>query len=198
MPDRAGSEASAATDRSGLRVLIADESDGTLAPVVAGLGHVVIAQTIDTGSAARLTAREQPDVALVSLGPKGEHALEMIREIVRERACPVVAVTSVDDAESTVAAAACGVFAVVDRHDPDGWQAAIECVLQRFADIHQLRAAFDRRAVIERANGILMERHGVAADAAFAMLRSKARDANLKVVDVASAVVTGAILLPTG
>jgi len=50
--------------------------------------------------------------------------------------------------------------------------------------------------VIERAKGILMERHGVDDKAAFALLRDHARSGNRRVVDVATAVVGGHALLP--
>jgi response regulator NasT len=50
--------------------------------------------------------------------------------------------------------------------------------------------------VIERASGILMERHGVTSSASFAMLRDHARGRNDRLVDVATAVVDGHGLLP--
>ena len=43
--------------------------------------------------------------------------------------------------------------------------------LSRFGEYHNLEAAFERRAVIKRAKGILMERHGANDKAAFEMLR---------------------------
>ena len=50
-------------------------------------------------------------------------------------------------------------------------QSAIDVTLQRFAEYHSLQGAFGRRAVIEQAKGILMARHEIHADKAFAMLR---------------------------
>ena len=68
--------------------------------------------------------------------------------------------------------------------------------MRRFAEYHDLEGAFGRRAVTERAKGILMERHSIDEATAFAMLRDHARAANRKLVDVASAVVDGHLLLP--
>jgi hypothetical protein len=51
----------------------------------------VIAREIHVMQVAEVTARERPDVALVGLGSSTEHALELIGEIVREAACPVIA-----------------------------------------------------------------------------------------------------------
>ena len=58
------------------------------------------------------------------------------------------------------------------------------------------RAAGSADAGIERAKGILMERHSVDDSAAFDMLRDRSRAANRKLVDIASAVVDGHPLLP--
>jgi AmiR/NasT family two-component response regulator len=69
-------------------------------------------------------------------------------------------------------------------------------VLRRFAEYHDVEGAFGRRAITERAKGILMERHSIEERAAFELLRNDARSTNRKLVDVASAVVDGHRLLP--
>jgi AmiR/NasT family two-component response regulator len=69
-------------------------------------------------------------------------------------------------------------------------------VLRRFSEYNDLEGAFGRRAITERAKGILMERHSVDEPAAFEMLREHARTTNRKLVDVAAAVVDGHRLLP--
>ena len=92
-----------------------------------------------------------------------------------------------------------GIFAyITDGEDDDAheWQSSIDIVLRRFTEYHDLQGAFGRRAVTERAKGILMERHSVDEDAAFDLLRAHARTTNRKLVDVASAVVDGHALLP--
>ena len=76
------------------------------------------------------------------------------------------------------------------------WQSSIDIVLRRFAEYQDLEGAFGRRAVTERAKGILMERHSVDEAAAFEMLREHSRSTNRKLVDIASAVVDGHALLP--
>jgi hypothetical protein len=69
-------------------------------------------------------------------------------------------------------------------------------VLRRFAEYHDLEGAFARRADIERAKGILMERHSIGEEGAFTMLRDRARRTRRKLADVADAVVTGHPMLP--
>ena len=50
-------------------------------------------------------------------------------------------------------------FAHINDGDVEDWQSSIDIVLRRFAEFHDLEGAFGRRALIERAKGILMERH---------------------------------------
>ena len=69
-------------------------------------------------------------------------------------------------------------------------------MLRRFAEYHDLEGAFGRRALTERAKGILMERHSIDDARAFEMLREQLAPGNRKLVDVAAAVVDSHRLLP--
>ena len=108
----------------------------------------------------------------------------------------MIALLETDDHVFVNQAAKRGIFAYITQHDPDQLQSSIEIVLRRFAEFQNLEGAFGRRAVIERAKGILMERHSVDDDHAFELLRTHARSTNRKLTDIASAVVDGHRLLP--
>jgi AmiR/NasT family two-component response regulator len=182
-----------------LRVLIANERKDRLAlvaPIVAALGHEVIAREIEVEDVGPVTARERPDVALVGLGESSDHALSLIEKIVHEAACPVIVLIHAADSAFVKEASKRGVFAYITDADARDWQSSIDIVLRRFAEYHDLEGAFGRRALTERAKGILMERHSVDEAAAFELLRDRSRSANRKLVDVASAVVDGHLLLP--
>ena len=69
-------------------------------------------------------------------------------------------------------------------------------MLRRFAEYHALQGAFGRRALIERAKGILMERHSIDDQQAYELLREHSRVNNRKLVDLATAIVDGHRLLP--
>ena len=142
------------------------------------------------------TARERPDVALVGLGESSEHALALIDKIVREAACPVIVLLHARDPDFISEASKRGVFAHISDADVEDWQSAIDIVLRRFAEYQDLKGAFGRRALIERAKGILMERHSIDEASAFEMLREQSRVGNRKLIDLATAVVDGHRLLP--
>lgn len=182
-----------------LRVLVANQRRERLdyvTKVVVGLGHEVVARSIVVEEVGAATRREQPDLALVGLGESSDHALDLIGQIVRQAACPVITLLETDDHAFVTEAAKRGVFAYITDTNPEQLQDSIEIALRRFAEFHNLEGAFGRRAVIERAKGILMERHDADEEHAFELLRSHARSANRKLVDIAAAVVDGRGLLP--
>ncbi len=188
-------------DLQHLRILIANEKRDRLellARVVIGLGHDVIAREIYVREVGAVTAREHPDVALVGLGSNSVHALELISEIVREAACPVIAILHAGDPAYVREAAKRGVFAYIIDGTPDELQSAIDITLQRFSEYQSLQGAFGRRALIEQAKGILMARHSIGSDEAFARLRDHSQHNGRKLSDVAAAVVEShLLLLPT-
>ena len=164
---------------------------------VASLGHDVIARESSLPDIARITAAERPDVAIVIVHEGSAKALQLIDRIVHEATCPVIAVLDVQDRRFIDEAAKRGIFAyIAGGHDADEMQGAIDIVLRRFAEYHDLEGAFGRRAITERAKGILMERHGVDEQAAFNLLRDEARRTQRKLIDLADAVVGGQPLLP--
>jgi AmiR/NasT family two-component response regulator len=181
-----------------LRVLIANERPDRLervALIVTELGHEVIARQLEVSEVGQVTRAERPDVALVGLGASSEHALELISKIVHEAACPVITLLEARDSAFVHEAAKRGVFAYITDTDPEQLESAIDVVLNRFAEYHNLEGAFGRRAVIEQAKGILMARHSVSQERAFEMLRTHSQHYGRKIVNVAEAVVESHLLL---
>jgi len=88
------------------------------------------------------------------------------------------------------------VFAYITDAEAHQLQDALAIVLRRFSEFQNLEGAFGRRALIERAKGILMERHAVDEGHAFEMLRAHSRSSNRKLTTIAEAVVDGHRLLP--
>jgi len=174
-----------------LRVLIADEDRrriAEIAAVISALGHTVAAQLLDVSDIAEVTERERPDVAIVGLDGTQSHALDLISAIVKQASCPVIVDIDADDEEFIDKAARRGIFAYVKHGEQRGMANTIDIVLNRYAEFSRLHGALRTGAIIEQAKGILMERHGISADDAFAELRSRARGTNRSVLSVAQAV----------
>jgi response regulator NasT len=193
------------TERN-LRVLIADEDEAALQDlhgVLNELGHEVTSYAVSVQEAANLIAREDPQLAIVVVHQDDEHALALIGEAVEFASGPVIAQMPDADVEFVSRAAQAGISAYVESLDAEALQAAIEVAIRRYREasglqekVEQLEGALARRSVIERAKGMLMERHGVDERGAFELLRDHARNGGRRVVDVAQAVCDGHALLP--
>jgi response regulator NasT len=185
-----------------LQVLIANERDDRLEAITAiveGLGHEIVGRGMDVSAVGPLSRSTGAEVALVGLGLDSEHALGQISEIVQEAACPVIALLDVGDSSYVLEAAKRGVFAYVVLEDDESSeiQGALDITLRRFAEFQNLQGAFGRRAIIEQAKGILMERNGISADAAFALLKNHSQQTGQKLFDAAQAITQTHLLLPS-
>ena len=196
------------TSERNLRILLANERKEdlrALGDILDGLGHEVTPFAVSVAEAAELIAREDPDLAFVVLDGDDEHGLALISETVEFASGPVL--VSVREAESprTIARAAdMGIAGYVDSWAPEDVQGAIDVAVRRHREerrlhekVAQLESALDRRALIERAKGILMERHGIDERRAFELLREHARSSSRTVLDIAQAVLDGHALLPS-
>jgi response regulator NasT len=190
-----------------VRVQLANEREEdlrALGDVLDGLGHEVTPFAVSVAEAVELIAREDPDLAFVVLDGDDEHGLALISEMVEFANGPVLVTVREADSDRTFAKAAdMGIAGYVDSWEPRDVQAAIEVALKRHRDeqrlhekVSQLESALQRRAVIERAKGVLMERHSVDDRRAFELLRDHARSGGRRVVDVAQTVLDGHALLP--
>jgi AmiR/NasT family two-component response regulator len=194
--------------RTGLRILAADEDPAALdrtAQMLDRLGHDVTATAVDLAQVTEAVAREDPELSVVVVHNDDEHALDLIEEISAFAGGPVIALLASDDVEFARRAADRGLDAAVRDGDPEAVQSAIEVALRRYAEmarlteqVDRLESALERRALIERAKGILMERHTIDDRAAFDRLRAHARGNNRTVIDVAAAVTDGHALLTDG
>jgi len=190
-----------------LRILLANEREDDLrklGEVLEGLGHEVTPFAVSVAEAVDVIAREDPDLAFVVFDGDDDHGLALISETVEYASGPVlITVRSAESSQTVARAADLGIAGYVDSWAPQDVQAEIEVALRRHREaqrlnekVEQLETAIERRAVIERAKGILMERHGIDDRAAFERLRDHARSSSRRVVEIAQAVLDGHALLP--
>jgi AmiR/NasT family two-component response regulator len=190
-----------------LRIVLADRDPGAL-KITAGqlrdLGHTPSEIAVDLREAAEAIARDDPDVAIVVVYEDDGHALELIEEMAEYAWGPVIALLDREDATFVARAAESGIYAYARQDTTESIQSAIEVAIRRWRErqelgeqVARLEGALERRALIERAKGILMERHGIEARAAFDLIREHARSNNRTVVDVSAAVAEGHQLLPS-
>ena len=194
------------TKMPGLRILAADEDESTLQAtdrMLAELGHEVTAHAVTVKQAADLIASEDPDLSVVVVHDDDGHALDLIEEISEYARGPLIVLLGEHQADFVRNAAERGIDAFARPQFDAEVQGAIELTMKRHAEmqrlyeqVEQLESALERRGTIERAKGILMERHGIGERQAFELLRQQARRSNRRVVELAGAVADGLALLP--
>lgn len=194
------------TNTAGLRILAADEDEETLEQtddVLRDLGHTVTAHAVTVREAAALIAQEDPDLSVVVVHDDDAHALDLIEEIGEYARGPLIVLLGTHESEFLRRASERGIDAFARPQFIDEVDGAIELAMNRHAEksrlveqVEQLESALERRGTIERAKGILMERHSVDERQAFELLRQQSRRSNRRVVELAHAVADGHALLP--
>jgi response regulator NasT len=189
-----------------LRILTADEDEATLRAtdmILEALGHKVTGHATHVSKVGHLIASEDPDLSVVVVDDDDEHALDLIEEMCEYARGPIIALVGGHEPGFVSSAAERGIDAFARLSFLDEVEGAIELAMRRYAErvklseqVTQLESALERRGTIERAKGILMERHGVDDRAAFELLRQQARRSNRRVIELALAVIDGHALLP--
>jgi len=189
-----------------LRILTADEDESTLQTtdaILESLGHTVTGHATSVSKAGELIARDDPDLSIVVVDHDDDHALDLIEEMGEYARGPIIALVGGHEPGFVSSAAERGIDAFARLSFLDEVEGAIELAMRRYAErtklteqVAQLESALERRGTIERAKGILMERHGVDDRAAFELLRQQARRSNRRVIELAVAVIDGHVLLP--
>jgi len=144
-----------------------------------------------------------PDMIIVDAESQARDTLEHVVMATRDARRPIVLFTNDEDTSQVGAAIAAGVSAyVVSGLAPERVRPVLEVAMARFQheeslrrELADARTQLSERKTIDRAKGILMQRHQLSEDAAYARLRKSAMDRGMKLFDVAQRIVDVADLL---
>ncbi|MBX3606050.1 MAG: ANTAR domain-containing protein [Piscinibacter sp.] len=144
-----------------------------------------------------------PDMIIVDAESQARDTLEHVVMATRDARRPIVLFTNDEDTSQVGAAIAAGVSAyVVAGLAPERVRPVLEVALARFRheenlrrELADARTQLSERKTIDRAKGILMQRHQLSEEAAYARLRKSAMDRGMKLADVAQRIVDVADLL---
>ena len=144
-----------------------------------------------------------PDMIIVDAESQARDTLEHVVMATRDERRPIVLFTNDDDTSQVGAAIAAGVSAyVVAGLAPERIRPVLEVALARFQheeslrrELADARTQLSERKTIDRAKGILMARHSLTEDQAYARLRKTAMDRGMKLAEVAQRIVDVAELL---
>lgn len=158
---------------------------------------------ITPGEVADAIVSHRPSLAMILVDDDLQHALDLLVEIRSFAELPVVLMAHSIDEETLAAAADAAVEILHLPGAPETIARVIQLAVRRHQSRNEMErrlgdfdGILERRTTIEQAKGILMERHGIDAAAAFGRIRSHARENQTRVVDVAASIVTAHSLLP--
>lgn len=148
-------------------------------------------------------AQLQPDMIIIDAESDARDVLEHVVVATREAPRPIVLFTEDPDKSNMEAAMEAGVSAyVVAGLQADRVKPVLDVALARFNAEQKLRTELSdtklklaERKTIERAKGLLMERHKISEDEAYQKLRRMAMDKNLKLSELAQRILDVADLL---
>jgi response regulator NasT len=144
-----------------------------------------------------------PDMIIVDAESQARDTLEHVVMATRDERRPIVLFTNDEDTSQVGAAIAAGVSAyVVAGLAPERIRPVLEVAMARFQheeslrrELAEARTQLSERKTIDRAKGILMARHSLTEDQAYARLRKTAMDRGMKLAEVAQRIVDVADLL---
>jgi response regulator NasT len=184
-----------------MRVLIAEDD-----PVIAlalverirALGHEPVGPVADGKEAVREALATKPDLYLFDIEmPELDGLSAAVELAARGLSRPIVVITGVDDPTLIERSVVTGAGAFLTKPlDTRELEAAISLAAARHGELEalqgevaQTRQALEERKVVERAKGLLMKALGLAEPDAFRRLQLAARERNMRLVDVAQAIV---------
>jgi AmiR/NasT family two-component response regulator len=165
-------------------------------------GYVVVGETGRGDKAVDLVREHRPDLAILDIKMPGMDGLEAARIINKERLCGVLVLTAFSQREVIEEARDAGALAyLVKPFQKNDLVPAIEVAIARFnemralnGEIEALGEQLETRKTIDRAKGVLMDKHGMNESHAFGFIQRSAMNYRLTMKDVADKIVTGAIV----
>lgn len=162
-------------------------------------GYEVVADTGRGDTAIELVREHKPDVAIFDIKMPGQDGLEAARAVSTEKICPVVMLTAFSQREVIEQARDAGALAyLVKPFQKTDLVPAIELAIGRFAELKLLsgeRDALDEqlqlRKLLDRAKGVLIDKHLMTEQAAFDFIQKSAMSSRSRMKDVAQKVIDG-------
>ncbi|MET0334869.1 MAG: ANTAR domain-containing protein [Rhizobacter sp.] len=144
-----------------------------------------------------------PDMIIVDAESQARDTLEHVVMATRNERRPIVLFTEDEDTTHVRDAIAAGVTAyVVAGMAPERVKPVLDVALARFQheeglrrELADARSELSDRKLIDRAKGLLISRHGLSEEEAYARLRRTAMDKGLKLADVAQRLIDVSELL---
>jgi two-component system, response regulator PdtaR len=164
-------------------------------------GYEVVGETGRGDEAVRLVRELLPDVAILDIKMPGIDGLTAARDIAADRLCAVLILTAFSQRDLIEQARDAGALAyLVKPFQKSELIPAVEVAIGRHrelaalaGEVQTLEDQLEARKLVDRAKGLLMDRHGLSEAEAFAFVQKTAMQQRRKMKDVAQAVIDGTL-----
>ena len=162
-------------------------------------GYEVVGEAGRGDTAVELVRDLRPDLAILDIKMPGMDGLEAARLITDERLCGVLVLTAFSQRDFIEQARDAGALAyLVKPFQKSDLVPAIELAIARFRELSALadevkglEEQLETRKVVDRAKGILMDRHAMSEQDAFSFIQKRAMSERTKMKTIAERVVAG-------
>lgn len=182
-----------------LRVVIADDESIIrldLKETLQRLGHQVVAEAGDGRTALELVRQHRPDLVVLDVKMPELDGIDAAKEIAAEKLAPVLLLTAYSQQDLVQRAMDAGVFAyVVKPFTETDLQPAVGVAIARFREFTaiageaaSLAAALDTRKLVDRAKGMLMDKHNLREQEAFRRIQQLSMNTRKPMREIAEAI----------
>ena len=167
-------------------------------------GYEVVGETGRGDEAVALVKEHKPDIAILDIKMPGLDGLEAAREIAGERRAAVLILTAFSQKDLVQQARDAGALAyLVKPFQKSELIPAIEVALGRFAEaqalereVQSLEEQLQTRKIVDRAKGMLMDRHHLNENDAFSFIQKTAMRQRQTMKAVAEQIIAGDLVPP--
>ena len=162
-------------------------------------GYEVVGDVGRGDKAVEMVEALRPDVAIFDIKMPGMSGLEAAKIVSDKKICPVVMLTAFSQREIIEQARDAGALAyLVKPFQKTDLVPAIELAIARFAELRSLSgevaalgAQLETRKLIDRAKGVLIDKHRLSESDAFAFIQSMAMSQRMRMGDIAEQIIAG-------
>ena len=181
------------------RIVIAEDESVPrmdLREMLNNLGYAVVGEAADGRTAINLARELRPDLVIMDIKMPEVDGITAAKVLTEERIAPVLVITAYPQKELVDGAKEAGVLAYVTKPFGEAQIVpAVEVALARFREFRSLeqelgdtRAALETRKLVERAKGVLMDRHSLREEEAFRRIQKLSMDTRKSMREVAEAI----------
>ena len=168
-------------------------------------GYEVVGETGRGDEAVDLVDQLKPDLAILDIKMPGKDGLEAAREIAGPRKAAVLILTAFSQRDLIEQARDAGALAyLVKPFQRSELIPAVEVALGRFKEmqalddeVESLQEQLETRRMVDRAKGVLMDKHGLTESDSFGFIQKTAMNERRSMRSVAEEVVSGQLTPPS-